>query len=231
MSSVDGDRTARARIRDAAIRRFAQDGMGASLRSIAGDAGVSPGLILHHFDSREGLRRACDEFVHREVLRAKTSVLQPSGAGMALLAELAAVEGYAVLVGYVLRSVQAGDASTDQLLEGMVQDTRAYLAEGERLGTVSTSRFPEGRARMLVHWSVGSLLLNMPTPGGRLDLETLPATLRAFTERVTGPALELFTEPLMTDRTLLDTFVTAHADPAHPQDNQAHTDHEEIRHD
>ena len=43
----DPDRTARARIRDAAITRFAQDGIAAtSLRSIAEDVGVSPPLRI-----------------------------------------------------------------------------------------------------------------------------------------------------------------------------------------
>lgn len=214
MSSTDDDRTPRARIRDAAIRRFAQDGMGATLRSIAGDAGVSPALILHHFGSRDGLRAACDDYVHQEIIRAKSSVLTPGGGGVSLLTELAAVEGYAELTCYVLRGLQAGGATATELMEGMVQDTQAFLAEGEAAGTVATSRFPEQRARMLVHWSMGSLLLNLPSPEGPLDLEAVPGLLRAYSDRITGPALELFTEPLMTDSSLLDTYLTTRdADP------------------
>src|SRR3712207_8086528 len=52
-SSADDDLTGRARIRDAAIRRFAVDGFGTSVRAIAADAGVSPGLVIHHFGSKE----------------------------------------------------------------------------------------------------------------------------------------------------------------------------------
>lgn len=213
MSSVNtpaapSDLTARARIRDAAIRRFAEEGMTASLRAIASDADVSAALILHHFGSRAGLRKACDEYVHSEVLRAKSSVLQPTGSGTALLVELAGVEGYAVLVGYVLRAVQAGDDFTAELVEGMARDTLTYLEEGERAGTVRPSRFPEDRARMIVDWSLGSLLLNMPTPDGRLDLATLPTTLRTYTEALMGPGLEIFTEPLLTDSSLLEAYLT-----------------------
>ena len=60
------DLSTKARIRDAAIRRFAADGLGASLRAVAADAEVSPGLIMHHFGSRAGLRAACDEYVLAE---------------------------------------------------------------------------------------------------------------------------------------------------------------------
>ncbi|NUR49810.1 MAG: helix-turn-helix transcriptional regulator, partial [Hamadaea sp.] len=57
------DLTARARIRDAAIRLFADRGIaGASVRDIAQEAGVSSGLLRHHFGSKEALRDACDVF-------------------------------------------------------------------------------------------------------------------------------------------------------------------------
>src|SRR3954453_251108 len=35
---------------------------GATIREIAQAAGVSSGLLRHHFGSKEGLRDACDEF-------------------------------------------------------------------------------------------------------------------------------------------------------------------------
>jgi len=64
MRSVPDDRTARAVIRDEALRLFASHGPGGvTVRQIAAAAGVSPGLVLHHFGSKEGLRRAVDEHV------------------------------------------------------------------------------------------------------------------------------------------------------------------------
>jgi TetR/AcrR family transcriptional regulator, regulator of cefoperazone and chloramphenicol sensitivity len=58
------DLTARARIRDAALKHFSEHGFArATIRGIARAAGVSPGLVRHHFGSKEALRQACDEYV------------------------------------------------------------------------------------------------------------------------------------------------------------------------
>lgn len=57
------DLTARARIRDAALRYFTEYGFDrATIREIARAAGVSPGLVRHHFGSKEDLRNACDAY-------------------------------------------------------------------------------------------------------------------------------------------------------------------------
>lgn len=60
------DLTARARIRDAALQHFAEHGYDrTTIREIAGTAGVSAGLVRHHFGSKDDLRRACDEYALR----------------------------------------------------------------------------------------------------------------------------------------------------------------------
>lgn len=62
--SASSDLTARARIRDAALALFAEHGVaGTSLRGVAQSAGVSLGLVQHHFGTKSGLREACDEHV------------------------------------------------------------------------------------------------------------------------------------------------------------------------
>jgi AcrR family transcriptional regulator len=63
MSSVidERDLTARATIRNAALRLFAELGPDAvTVREIAKQAGVSPALVLHHFGSKDGLRAEVD---------------------------------------------------------------------------------------------------------------------------------------------------------------------------
>jgi len=70
------DLTARARIRDAAIQLFTEHGVkGTSILQIAQAAGVSGGLIRHHFGSKDGLRVACDTYVMDELVRFKLDVL------------------------------------------------------------------------------------------------------------------------------------------------------------
>jgi AcrR family transcriptional regulator len=64
VTTARDDRTARAVIRDEALRLFAERGPDAvRLREIAAAAGVSPGLVVHHFGSLDGLRAAVDDHV------------------------------------------------------------------------------------------------------------------------------------------------------------------------
>lgn len=203
------DLTAKARIRDAAIRRFAVDGMGASIRAIAADAGVSPALVMHHFGSRAGLREACDAYVHAQIREHKSAAMQRDASATALLAQLAEIEEYAPLVGYVIRTLQAGGESARRFVEQAVADAVAYLAEGEAAGTIRPSRDPEARARWVAETALGSLLLQAPALEERMDLSELPRWLRAYTMRILLPALEMYTEPLLTDSTLLDAYLHA----------------------
>ncbi|BBZ21257.1 TetR/AcrR family transcriptional regulator [Mycolicibacterium gadium] len=52
------------RIRQAALKSFATKGAaGTSLRSVAAEAGVSLGLVQHHFETKAGLIKAVDDYV------------------------------------------------------------------------------------------------------------------------------------------------------------------------
>lgn len=70
------DLTAHARIREAAIEQFGRHGFGVGLRAIAEAAGVSAALVIHHFGSKEGLRKACDDFVAEEIRSSKAAALK-----------------------------------------------------------------------------------------------------------------------------------------------------------
>lgn len=202
-----GELTARARILQAAIRRFAADGMSAPLRTIAADAGVSAGLIIHHFGSGDRLREACDSHVLAVTRRKESTLVAGAGGAGAMLAELAELEGYAPVIGYVLRRLQAGGPLAAQLIDGLVTDAVEYLRDGEEAGTVRPSRDPEARARILTEQALGALLLQLPAQRERLDLDELSAWFRSYSDRIIGPTLELFTEGVLTDSTLLDAYL------------------------
>jgi AcrR family transcriptional regulator len=48
----------RTRLIDAALERFAADGLGASFDAVAAEVGVTKGALYHHFGSKEGLVEA-----------------------------------------------------------------------------------------------------------------------------------------------------------------------------
>jgi AcrR family transcriptional regulator len=60
----DSDLTTFARIRNAALQGFATDGVAAtSIRDVARAAGVSPGLVQHHFPTKAVLGQAVNDYV------------------------------------------------------------------------------------------------------------------------------------------------------------------------
>jgi AcrR family transcriptional regulator len=72
---VPDDLTAYARIRSAALELFAARGVAAtSIRDVAQAAGVSAGLVQHHFGTKEGLREAVDQFVVADALSTITDL-------------------------------------------------------------------------------------------------------------------------------------------------------------
>ncbi|WP_114854942.1 TetR/AcrR family transcriptional regulator [Brachybacterium sp. YJGR34] len=204
---MDPSPPAEERILQAALRRFALDGLTAPLRTVAQDAGVSAGLIIHHYGSREHLLERCDRRALEVTRESKVGVLT-GGAGV-LLSQLAEAERYAPVVGYVLRRLQAGGPLALQLVEDFAAQAVVYLAEGERAGTISSSRDPEARAHVLVEMALGSLLLQLPAQRDHLDLAELPRWLRAHSERIVPPLLEIYTFPLLTDRSLYDALLTS----------------------
>lgn len=205
----ESDRTARARIRDAAIECFGQRGFAVTVRTIAEHAGVSPGLVIHHFGSKDKLRRVCEDHVTGIVNEIKTASVT-SDDGQTFLHQLAAMEEYAHLLAYLFRSLQAGGPLAASLYERLVSDIERYLAAGEAAGTIRPSRDPARRARWMATSSIGSILMlvTLRHPEQEIDFGHL---MREWSEEYMLPALELYTEGLLTERTMLDAYLR-HAD-------------------
>ena len=199
------DLTATARIRDAAIEQFGQHGFDVGLRAIAEAAGVSAALVIHHFGSKDGLRKACDDFVAEEIRSSKSEAIR-SNDPATWLAQMAEIESYAPLTAYLVRSLQAGGELATMLWHRMIEDAEEYMAEGVRAGTIKPSRDPHARAEFLTITSGGGLLLYLQMHETPTDLR---AVLRDYARDMVLPALELYTEGLMADRTMYDAFLAA----------------------
>lgn len=195
------------RILRAALQRFAVEGLGAPLRAVAQDAGVSAGLIIHHYGSREKLLEACDRRALKVTRESKLDVM--SGGSGAMLAQLAEIEHHAPVIGYVLRRLQAGGPLARQLVDDFAADALVYLEQGTAAGLINPSRDPEARARALTQMALGSLLLQLPAQREPLDLTELPAWLRSYSEALSAPVLEIYSVPLLTDTSMLDAYVAA----------------------
>lgn len=209
--SKESDLTARARIRDAAITCFGRRGFGVTVRAIAEQAGVSPGLVIHHFGSKDKLRRACDEHVTTVVNEVKRETVT-SHDGQTFLHQLTTMEQYAPLLAYVVRSMQAGGPLAAALFERMVADIEVYLAAGEAEGTIRPSRDPARRARYLATNSLGSLLMFL-TLGSFEEEVDFGLVARQWSQEYMLPTLELYTEGLLTERTMLDAYLLYVSDP------------------
>jgi AcrR family transcriptional regulator len=206
------DLTTRARIRDAAIGRFGREGFDVGLRAIAADAGVSAAAIVKLFGSKDGLRAACDEHVFTVVRESKREVLGDSGGPGAFIGQLARLEAYRPMIAYALRSIQDGGEHAREFLEHMITDAIAYVTAGVEAGTIVPSRNEEARVRFLMGATLGSLLIDLSMNDDPQALETSEFWERAL-DRLTLPALEVYTEGFLMDRTLLETYLLYITDP------------------
>jgi AcrR family transcriptional regulator len=122
------DFTARARIRDAAIKLFTERGMEkTSILDIAEAAGVSGGLIRHHFGSKDGLREACDTYVFDELLKFKEEVLAKGVANPGFLPTFDARQ--LLFRRYMGRAMLDGSAAAEAQFTEIVDGTERYFRE------------------------------------------------------------------------------------------------------
>jgi AcrR family transcriptional regulator len=121
----EGDLTAYARIRNGALAGFANDGFAAtSIRSVARAAGVSAGLVQHHFPTKEALRDAVNEYVVAIATQA-FSDLPDSGSPEETQQQLgdrvtAFVRDHPTALRYVTRSLADGDQAAIAIFDAFV---------------------------------------------------------------------------------------------------------------
>ncbi|MHA6693019.1 TetR family transcriptional regulator [Homoserinimonas sp. A520] len=199
------DATTRSRIRDAAIELFGHNGYTpTSIRAIAVQTQVSPGLVIHHFGSKENLRQECDQHVVTEIF-GRTTDLDPDQSSDALASTmqrwLADVDTHRVTLDYLTRMLTDGSALGDQLFDLLVDRTEKMIGDEVELGRMHASSDPRMTAVLVASQSLVPLLLERHI-GRVLGAEGQP---RQVIKRMTVPTLELYTHGLYTD----DTFLNA----------------------
>lgn len=182
------DRTAKARILDAAIRSFAENGVGeTTARRVAELADVSPGLVIHHFGSMEGLRAACDQRVARRVRELKEGAAA-NGANLDVLQTLRQSDA-GHLLGYLAAVLVEDTPAVARLVDEMVADAEAYTERFVEAGMLEPSADPRSRAAVLVLWSLGALVLHK-------HLERLLGVDLTDSDLVAGPGLAAYALPV-----------------------------------
>lgn len=155
------DRGGRDRILDAALARFASQGVdGTSLKVIAEDAGVSQALIVHHYGTKEALREACDDLV-LGTIREQMRIAAAEGKQMDVLeAFRRRQQEHASALPYLGRVLADGNPSADrfvdELAEEMVRTTQEYVDNGIYV----PSEYPRERALVFLIWSLGAVALH-----------------------------------------------------------------------
>lgn len=127
-SPEEGVPDSRERIRTAALALFASQGVGAtSLREVAREAGVAPGLVGHHFGSKAGLHTAVDDHVVGLFREALESIPIDGDPEVVVAARDEAItrmlEDHLDALGYLRRAVLIPDPGVGRLARKLVEET------------------------------------------------------------------------------------------------------------
>ena len=180
---MSSDLTARARIRDAAIALFTERGIaGATVRDIAQAAGVSSGLLRHHFGSKEGLRDACDEWALARVAELQIRFTESQAIGP-LTPDIVSLQQYLV------RSLMEGSPRSLAMFEETVKHGERWLSSTQ----LKTSD-PRAFVAVLGAMKMGMFLMrDQLTAVLGEDVGAMPGYLRMLRASV-----EVFSQPLIT---------------------------------
>jgi AcrR family transcriptional regulator len=148
----------RSRMVHAAVELIGRVGrQAATVRKVAEAAGVSAPLVMHHFGSKAGLVRACDEHV-RSRLEAAMAMVGGSGHD-AGLRDLLGVDGIETAIVYVGRSMQDGGEVGREWFDHMFQMSVAQYEGSLAAGTARPSQDPTMLALLLMAMDLGMVVL------------------------------------------------------------------------
>ncbi|MCV7068796.1 TetR/AcrR family transcriptional regulator [Mycolicibacterium farcinogenes] len=160
----DEDLTAKARIRNAALDLYAKHGQDRiSLRAIASEAGVTLGLVQHHYKTKAGLRDAVDQLVvdyFADALAEVPDTDHPNGLAAARdEAVRRMLEANPPVVNYVRRALLDPSGENLHLLDVLVELTERELSALRKSGRASTKRRQSTQIVAVLVRQMGDMLL------------------------------------------------------------------------
>jgi AcrR family transcriptional regulator len=159
----DEDLTTKARIRNAALDLYAEHGEDrVSMRAVATAAGVTVGLVQHHFKTKDGLRAAVEQLVvDYYTLAIAEAPTEGTPAQIAASRDQAVrhmLERHPTVVNYIRRAVLDPRGSS-RLLEYLTELTRSEISKLRETGIASTRRPESTQIIGLMVRQLGQLLL------------------------------------------------------------------------
>ncbi|MCU4295640.1 TetR/AcrR family transcriptional regulator [Brevibacterium permense] len=145
------------KILTAAVAEFARHGFTkTTVRGIAAAAEVSPGLVIHHFGSKDGLRSACDEHVFERITESKAK--NASYATMAVQMMFDDPE-MSTAVDYLVKSLLDPSEHGQRYFDHYVDLVESYLTDGFAGYTFRQSEDPHGQAATIAVMALAPSIL------------------------------------------------------------------------
>ena len=202
----ESDLSTSARIRNAALKSFADKGVsGTTMRDVAAAAGVSTGLVQHHFGTKAGLQQAVEQHVIDVALETFDGLV-----GETVDADIwttmgdtvtAWVAENATSLRYLARALSDGDPSANRIFTALLTIARTHWLEPlARGGGLDRNADPEWAALHVIIFNLGTVLLE-PAISAQLPEPLLtPAQLHRWNVATTELYRRGFASPPSSDR-------------------------------
>ena len=184
----DQDLTAKARIRNTALDLYASQGEDrTSMRAIAAAAGVTVGLLVHHYGTKDRIRDAVEDLVvdyfRQAIARAPAggSPADIAAARDAAVAEMLVVNPE--VVNYMRRALLDPAGPRGHLLERLTELSSAEVSQLRRSGLASVKRAESSQV-------IGVMIRQL----GHLFLQPM---LDAMWQQLAGPAASGTRKPIL----------------------------------
>jgi AcrR family transcriptional regulator len=161
--SQPSDLNTQARIRNAALRLFAERGMAASsVRTVAKEAGVSPGLVQHHFKTKDDLQAAIETHVAGKLVELVSGSLIEDGGSTKFVLGRQIVEFIREnpdIIRYARREMLENSILGRRLFDQIVAVGRVLMERLAKLGFLRADADREWANLNAIFMTIGPVLL------------------------------------------------------------------------